>query len=196
MSRADRRRWASARTLGDLGELMALWLEGEIGSRPGYQPRYGPDEETEHLVPVLAALCRAGYVTTCSQPGLAGPGYDGRRWEQRAAVELVVTDPALEDRLLKAAHGAGLVVVVNDYVRGGVHDRPVPVTTRDGERVTCFGGRISRSYMAILWPGLDGRLYQQVTHGTYISVIAPEYGPAGERLWEALWPLTRTPQTC
>ncbi|GGZ19658.1 DUF6919 domain-containing protein [Streptomyces nitrosporeus] len=35
MSRADRRRWRSARTVADLGELMALWLEGEIASRPG-----------------------------------------------------------------------------------------------------------------------------------------------------------------
>ncbi|MGW0999225.1 DUF6919 domain-containing protein [Streptomyces sp. NPDC002523] len=196
MSRADRRRWAAARTLADLGELMALWLEGEIGSRPGYQPRYGPDEETEHMVPILAALCRAGYVTTCSQPGLAGPGYDGRWWEQRAAVELVVTDPYLKSRLLEAARGAGMVVVVNDYVRGGVQDRRVPVTTRDGERVTSFGGRIGRADMAIQWPGLNGRLYEQVTHGTYVSVIAPEYGPAGERLWEALWPLTKTRQTC
>lgn len=196
MSRADRRRWASARTLADLGELMALWLEGEIGSRPGYQPRCGPDEETEHLVPVLAALCRAGYVTTCSQPGLAGPGYDGCWWQQRAAVELVVHGEDRRRRIIDAALDAGLVVLVNDHRRGGVQDARVPVTTRDGERVTFFGGRISRADTAIQWPGLNRHLYDQVAHGTYISVIAPEYGPAGERLWEALWPLTRTPQTC
>ncbi|MGW1620979.1 DUF6919 domain-containing protein, partial [Streptomyces sp. NPDC002172] len=35
MSRSDRRRWRSARTISDLGELMALWLEGTIASRPG-----------------------------------------------------------------------------------------------------------------------------------------------------------------
>ncbi|MDX3025352.1 DUF6919 domain-containing protein [Streptomyces acidiscabies] len=196
MSRADRRRWRSARTVADLGELMALWLEGTIASRPGYAARYGPDEETEHLVPVLAALCRAGYVTTCSQPGLAATGYDGRWWEQRAAVELVVVDPTLKRRLLKAARAAGLVVVVNDYLRGGVQDARVPATTRDGERVTSFGGRIGRADMAIQWPGLDRRLYEQVTHGTYVSVLAPEYGPAGERLWEVLRPLAKTPQTC
>jgi len=95
MSRSDRRRWRSARTVSDLGELMALWLEGKIASRPGYQPRYGPEDETAHLVPTLAALCRAGYVTTQSQPGLVGTGTDGLWWEQRAAVELVVTDPRL-----------------------------------------------------------------------------------------------------
>lgn len=196
MSLRDRRRWHSARTLADLGELMARWLEGEIASRPGYQPHHGPDEETEHLVPVLAALCRTGYVTTCSQPGLAGAGHDGRRWEQRAAVELVVTGPALKHRLLEAARDAGLAVVVNDYLSGGVQDSRVPVTTRDGERFTFFGGRIDRADMATQWPGLNRRLYEQVTHGTYVSVIAPEYGPAGERLWQALWPLTGPRKTC
>ncbi|MEU3220116.1 hypothetical protein [Streptomyces sp. NPDC006971] len=196
MSRADRRRWSSARTVAELGELMALWLEGEIASRPGYQPRFGPDEETAHLVPVLAALCRAGYVTTCSQPGLAELGFDGRWWEQRAAVELVVTDPALQRRLVEAARAAGMLVRVNDYRRGGVQDQPVVVTTADGEPFTAFGGRIGRADMRIQWPELGRQLYGRVAHGTYVSVVAPEYGPAGERLWEILALLTEAPQTC
>uniref|UniRef100_UPI003F4916D6 DUF6919 domain-containing protein n=1 Tax=Streptomyces sp. CA-136453 TaxID=3240050 RepID=UPI003F4916D6 len=195
MSRADRRRWRGARTVDELGELMALWLEGDIASRPGYQPRYGPDEETAHLVPVLAWLCRAGYITTCSQPGLAVTGYDGRWWEQRAAVELVVTDPHLKHRLVETARAAGMLVVVNDYLPGGVQDACVPVTTRDGERMTSFGGRIGRADMAIQWPGLHPHLYAQVSRGTYISVIAPEYGPASERLWRILKPLARPAQT-
>lgn len=187
MSRADRRRWKSARTIADLGELMALWLEGEIASRPGYQPRFGPDEETGHLVPTLAALCRAGYVTTCSQPGFAGTGANGLWWEQRAAVELVVTDAVLFHRLVDAAHAAGMLVRINDHRHdGGVQEKPVVVTTCDGEPMTAFGGRISRADMAIEWPGLDSGLYDQVTHGTYVSIVAPEYGPAGERLWTAL----------
>jgi hypothetical protein len=40
MSRADRRRWKSARTLADVGELTAPWLPGEISSLAGYAPRY------------------------------------------------------------------------------------------------------------------------------------------------------------
>ncbi|MEV7595501.1 hypothetical protein AB0O42_35080 [Streptomyces sp. NPDC089922] len=186
MSRTDRRLWNSARTLLDLGELMARWLEGEIASRPGYQPRFGPDDETEHLVPTLAELCRAGYVTTCSQPGAAGTGADGLWWEQRAAVELVVTDPALLHRLLDTVRAAGMLVRVNDYRRGGVQDEPVVVTTRDGEAHTAFGGRISSADMAIQWPGLDHGLYGEVAHGTYVSVAAPEWGLAGERLWVLL----------
>lgn len=187
MSRADRRAWKSAKTVADLGELMARWLEGEIASRPGYQPRFGPDEETAHIVPTLAALCRAGYVTTQSQPGLAGTGVDGLWWEQRAAVELVVTDAALLQRLFLAASEAGMVVRLNDHRRGaGLQESPVVVTTRDGEAITAFGGRIGRADMAIQWPGLDPHLYDQVAHGTYVSIVAPEYGTAGERLWVVL----------
>lgn len=184
MGRADRRRWLSAQTTADLGELMALWLEGEIASRPGYQPRYGPDEETTHLVPTLAALCRAGYITTCSQPGEAGTGVNGLWWEQRAAVEGVVTDAKLFHRLVEAATTAGMTVRINDYRRGGgVQEEPVIVTTCDGEPVTAFGGRISRADMAIQWSGLNRQLYDQVAHGTYLSIVAPEYDTAGERLW-------------
>ncbi|MGJ5797530.1 DUF6919 domain-containing protein [Streptomyces griseorubiginosus] len=187
MSRADRRRWRSARTISDLGELMALWLEGKIASRLGYQPRYGPDDETAHLVPTLAALCRAGYVTTQSQPGLVGTSMDGLWWEQRAALELVVTDPTLFHRLVDAAYAADLIVRINDYrPDGGVQEQPVVVTTCDGEAMTAFGGRISRADMAIQWPGLDRDLYRAVSTGTYVSIIAPEYGGAGEWMWVVL----------
>ncbi len=186
MSRADRRRWKSARTVADLGELMALWLEGEIDSRPGYQPRFGPDDETKHIVPTLAALCRAGYVTTSSQPGFAGTGADGLWWEQRAAVELVVVDDDLFHRLVDAATAAGMFVRVHDHSRGRRPEYPVAATLRDGEVVTAFGGRIGRADMAIQWPGLDRHLYDQVAHGKYVSIVAPEYGTAGERLWVVL----------
>ncbi|MER0450153.1 hypothetical protein ABR738_37385 [Streptomyces sp. Edi4] len=180
MSRADRNRWSSVRTVADLGELMALWLEGKIASRPGYAAHYGPDEETAHLVPVLAALCRAGYVTTQSQPGLAGTGADGRWWEQRAAVEMVVTDPFLLRRLAGAVCGAGMLVRIAEA------DQAVVVTTRDREPMTAFGGRVSRAHLLDQWAELEPRFADQVARGTYVSVVAPEYGPAGERLWRTL----------
>ncbi len=85
MSKADRGAWQAARTLADLGELTARWLEGSIGSEPGYCGR--PAEETEDLVPVLAKLNRAGFVTSGSQPGLIEPGARGTLAEQRAAVD-------------------------------------------------------------------------------------------------------------
>lgn len=58
--------WRDARSLADLGELMARFLEGAIDEAPTFVGR--PDPETDPLVAVLAQVNRAGYVTTCSQP--------------------------------------------------------------------------------------------------------------------------------
>jgi hypothetical protein len=69
MSPEDAARWRAARTLADLGELTAQWLEGKIASIPTVMPGCGPGEESAELIPVLAACNRAGYVTTTSQPG-------------------------------------------------------------------------------------------------------------------------------
>ncbi|WP_149561539.1 DUF6919 domain-containing protein [Streptomyces cacaoi] len=186
MSRTDRRHWKSARTTAALGELMAQWLEGSISSRPGYTPRYGPEDETRPLVPTLAALCRAGYVTTCSQPGLVGWGADDAWWEQRAAVEGVVTDPVLLHRLVDAATTAGLLVRTIDYSRNAPGEAPIPVTTRNCETAGEFGGRISEADMAAQWRGLNPDLHDEVSHGTYVIILAPEYGPTGNRLWRIL----------
>ena len=79
MRRTDRKRWASARTPADVGELTAQWLEGRIASQPGYAPGCGPDPETADLTGVLAACNRAGFITDTSQPGESGPGYILRR---------------------------------------------------------------------------------------------------------------------
>lgn len=78
MPRTDRARWRAARSIADLGHLTALWLEGEVASHPSCAtPNFGPDEETAHLVPVLAAANRAGYLTDNSQPGFIERGSDG-----------------------------------------------------------------------------------------------------------------------
>ncbi|GAA1111846.1 DUF6919 domain-containing protein [Streptomyces javensis] len=185
MSRRDRSRWKDAQTIGQLGGLMALWLEGIIESRPGYAPRRGPDDETGGLVPSLAALCRAGFVTTDSQPGLTGQ--DEAWWEQRAAVHGVLTDRALFYRLVETSVEAGMRVRVNDYRRSpGIQDPPITVTTREDKTAIPFGGPTSRRRRARQWNGLNRQLHHQIVHGTYLTIAAPEYGPSGERLWAVL----------
>jgi len=97
MTPEDSERWGTARTLTDLGELTAQWLEGKIGSVPGTMPGCGPDEETAELIPVLAACNRAGFVTVVSQPGEEPAlGYDGQIWTQRAALEGFADTATLE----------------------------------------------------------------------------------------------------
>lgn len=185
MSRPDRRRWRAPQSVTELGHPMALWLERGIRSWPGYAPNWGPDEETAHLVPTLAALCRRGFVTTFSQPGLATTGFDGRWWQQRASVEGYIADQALHDQLLAAADDAEFLVVATNP--GTLRQQaPVTVTTRDGEPVTWAGHYLDHPNLRVEWPHISPAAYRDVARAASVAIIAPEYGPAGERLWPAL----------
>lgn len=62
------RLWREAQSFEQLCELNARFIEGDID----FSPTSGVsslDSESEPLVPYLAALNRAGILTTCSQPG-------------------------------------------------------------------------------------------------------------------------------
>lgn len=142
--RRDREKWAQARTLQDVADLTALWLEGALGSQPGYARNHGPEDETESLIPTLARANRAGFLTTCSQPG----GRSRQRnphgvllWHQRPAVEgFIHPGPLLDDLLAAAAHQGLLAVTATSDMRG-VRDLRVPVTLDGGRPFTWFGGR-------------------------------------------------------
>lgn len=69
--------WEQATTLHDLARLTADWLEGSPGEHPNGYDR--PDDETESLIPTLARVNRAGFLTVNSQPGHEPKvGHDGR----------------------------------------------------------------------------------------------------------------------
>lgn len=184
MNLRDRRRWKTARTFADLCELMALWTEGQIKTWPGHDGE--PDPETADLLPTLAATNRGGYLTTGSQPGVIGPGYDGLLWEQRAAVEGLVADQHLLDRLRRAAEAARLTVIVHepaDRSRGLGGD--VVVTRVDGSPYTGFGAKLNRRVMKGQWPVISRDALQQVLGAWQVTVIDLEWG-RDTVLWQAL----------
>lgn len=80
MNRADRKRWRSARTAEDLGELVIAWLNGQVRETPGHEG--GPCAETIPLIPLLTRVNRAGFVTDDSQD--AG-SRDGRAWNAQVS---------------------------------------------------------------------------------------------------------------
>jgi len=189
MSRADRKRWAATRTLPDVGEVMALWLEGEVKSWPGYAPDCGPDEETTELIPTLAALNRAGFVTISSQPGLAPTrGWDGRMWEQRAAVE-GFADRCTADSLGAAAEDAGMLVI-RRYTRRRVFGRfrsgagAVPVTASGARVHTAFGGELDATDVEFILGGIGDTAMAEVLDAYQVTVIDPAWG--SNALWPAL----------
>jgi hypothetical protein len=176
--------WRDARSIGDLGGAMAGWLEGHVADRPGYahgEPSR-PDEETNHLVPVLARLNRRGWVTTDSQPGS-----DGRPWAQRAAVQgwISSADPLL-NRVIRAARAAGLIVTAHGAGRAVGPARGLVATRWDGEPQAGFGGRPSGLRRAPELSGV-GRLARRelIRHGVALAVIDPVWGRDGV-LWSVL----------
>jgi hypothetical protein len=207
MNRAGRKRWASARTLADLGELTALWLEGKIMSQPGYcdpdpGENWGPDPETRSLVPVLAACNRAGFLTGSSQPG-EPPEPDDQPWHgiaQRAGVTGFADDATLA-RLRRACEGTGLVLLARKASRwlasgrGAIRVTGLPLIPLG--RVagwlarhtgTGFGARLPVRQLRNAWTGYgechaDG--IRAVCEAWQVTVVDPDWG-RNDRLWYAL----------
>lgn len=181
--RADRRRWAGARSLAELGELMARWLEGELSVWPGYAVA-GPDEETADLIPLLARANRAGFLTDASQPGCDEPGFDGGRWEQRAAVSGLVGDEELLFALARVAETHRLTILVRTTDEAG--QKPgVTATKVDGEPFTAFGLGLSRRDLRHIWQGVSRPAIDEITGAVQVTLVDPVYG-RNDRLWLAL----------
>ena len=191
--------WASARTLAELGELTARWLEGAIPSVPGYTGE--PDPETAELTPVLARLNRAGFVTTCSQPAFDGTGYDGAHWQQCAAVEGFTDSPDLVMRIRQGERAYGLAVIAHDPAtlprwrfRWG---RETAATWRAGEEYTWFGVQIPRRYIrgSLFGGGICCRKGLDAFCSAWqVTVIDPERGRP-DVLWRTLeWAIATKPE--
>ncbi|MEW1551892.1 DUF6919 domain-containing protein [Streptomyces tsukubensis] len=182
--RAHRARWAEARTLTDLGQLTADWLEGTLRHHPGY-PGAGPDPETVPLVPVLARLNRAGLVTANSQPGHApATGWDGAIYTQRAAVDGWTANAVLVAQLTITARDHDLHLVIHQPGRPATRDR-IPVTCRNGTAVTWFGDSYRPEDLAAVWSGIHPDALTALTGAVHVTLTDTTWGPS-TRLWDAL----------
>ncbi|MDK1473630.1 hypothetical protein QNO07_09380 [Streptomyces sp. 549] len=162
--------WKDARTLHDLGQLMARWLEGRIRWCPGYcGDRI--DAETLPLVRHLAAYNRSGWLTVDSQPGDTSG-----QWRQRAAVQGYAPAP-VADRIARTAQQAGLLVSLG---------QPLDATTRNGRTVAWYGEPLPDRDLRAQWGKVGAGAYDELRRARHITVAAPEFGPAGNRMWPLL----------
>jgi hypothetical protein len=180
MSPEEASRWLGARTLADLGELTAQWLEGKIASIPTVVPCTGPDKETIPLIPVLAAINRAGYITNFSQPGIAGDG-----WIQRASVSGFAS-PVTFAALCGAVAGADLMITA---ARAGPEDWPTtaPVTLSGGGECTWSGGAMSQDAIEDSYGGgtCHPAAVTALRKAWQVTLTDPEWG-RDDVLWPAL----------
>ncbi|GAA3267910.1 DUF6919 domain-containing protein [Streptomyces lavendulae] len=172
--------WRDAGTIAEIGQVMARWLTGEVRGWSGHGD--GVDPETRHLLPTLVALNRAGVVTTNSQPGEVGTGYDGAHWRQKAFAAVIVDDRSpLLDRLIRSANSSGLTVL-----RGNRYPGLTVLTDRNGEPQMALAGSVPRNHLAREWSCLGSQGLKELRdHGAVLHVVDPVWG-RDDRLWPAL----------
>jgi hypothetical protein len=173
------RAWAAARSLGELGELVAQWLEGRLSSVPTQVGEGGPDLETKALIGTLAAFNRAGFVTEHSQP--AEPPQGGSA--QRACVHGFCAKETAET-IAAACLATDLVCLV--YLPGGGEGPYVPVTIDKGRAFTWGAMPVEPEHVAYTW----GRTCSPEAVATLIDawqvcVIDPIWG-RNDVLWSTL----------
>ena len=181
MSR-DQELWRDARTLNELGELTARWLEGTNSYLPASTPdddgAVRPDTETGPLVPCLARANRHGYLTTFSQPG--EPLTDG--CGQRATVEGFCTEETAS-RIQDAYLGTDLVVIATPPA--SENPTQIPVTIDDGKAFTCAGSALDAANIRHFYGGDCPHALAALLAAWQLTVIDPRWGRTG-LLWQKL----------
>lgn len=182
LKRADRPRWAAARTLQDLADLTVEWLTGRIESQPGY---YGPVDvdEAPYLLDALIACNRAGFLTNDSQQGFDGVGYDRADWQQYAAVTGFADHGTA--RALESALRGTRFVVLTCTSRDSQRSMPgVFVTTREGQGFTRYGHPRPGSDIEFGFDGCSHAAVTEVVDAVQVTVYDPE--PGSNDLWPVL----------
>ncbi|MFB6726757.1 hypothetical protein ACFCV3_41690 [Kribbella sp. NPDC056345] len=171
---ASKKQWLQADSLADLGLLTARWLEGDLAFHTnGYDV---PDEETLPLVPVLAAVNRAGFVTEGSQPGVIED--DGGM--QRATVQGYVDDEQLLWSIVAAARVRGLICIVNT-AGSPIRQGSVVVTSYGAS----FGSWMSASAIRLMFGACNRTAVKAVSAAVQVTVIDPVWG-RDTVLWSTL----------
>lgn len=185
------RTWADARSLSDLGVMTARWLEGDEDEHPGH---YGqPDDETATLIPVLAAMNRAGFVTIGSQPGMHVGGHI-----QRAAVDFLCDHAHLTivQTFLARHDFTGIIteqapawwrqwaLTPGEMVTGRLNGEYHP-DNWSMEPLTYFGGQLRRRDISRTFHTAHHHARQASAAAWHVTIIDMEWGP-NDRLWRAL----------
>ncbi|TGB06540.1 hypothetical protein [Streptomyces sp. MZ04] len=173
--------WSEARSLADLGILMAGWYEGRVPEWPGREGR--PDEGLYPAADSLAAACRAGIVVLSAQPASV-ERVDGELWIHRATFTALVERDDLSTALLRGAREAGLVRYGLLSSAGGF-GWPNTVTARDGEPMEFAGHRIDAADVAHMFDGCHADAVRAAVDAWQVTLIDPGSARDG-LLWKVL----------
>lgn len=175
--------WRNARTLEDLTELTAMRAEGKI-SRPA-----GTCIPDPVLLPIVAALGRAGYMATDYQVSSIGSTFGGVIRHQVAAVTGFCPQRVMQ-LLSNIAYWNGLTVIAHDpaALPRWFSRRlcAVPVAWRNFRTVNRYGQQLSRRHLTgpCVGYGLIAPVAQEALCSAWqVTLIGKVNGPD---LWRAL----------
>lgn len=166
--------WSRAKTLNDLGEITALWIEHRLNFHPCYGD--GPDSETDEIAGYLANFNRLGLVTTHSQPAEA---IDDSGSGQRACIEGYASEETAK-RLAAVTLHTDLLVFI--FEPGGTGGYQIQITTQNFLPFTWCGGCCGQEQLFCFEEvcGLDAK--RALANAWTVVAIDPEWGRKS-RLW-------------
>ena len=126
--------WRDAKTLNEIGELTARWIEGSLPFHPCYGD--SSDEETETIQSQLINFNRNGFITTFSQPAEA---WDEEGSAQRAAVEGFAEEVTAKRIAALGLHTDLLVLIYPPEVQWGYQ---IPISVRNFHPYTWLGSNV------------------------------------------------------
>jgi Domain of unknown function (DUF6919) len=181
--RRARDAWRAANDFPELCELGARFVEGDLAHFPGWGAPE-TDDETDRVADLLAAACRAGFLTVASQLGSEDePGADGRLERRRAFVTGFidpVLGPALEDLGTR-----GLRVVLDQCTE-------LALGLRGADAFLALGPGAREAELELFGEDL-GPAGRQALDGTrWIAIVDPEWG-RDDHLWTGLAAALGTP---
>ena len=172
--------WGRAEDFATLCELGARFVEGRVGSFPGWGAD-STDEESDGVQDVLVGLNRAGFLTLAS--GRGDPDREGAdgRVERRRAFVLGFAGAEMVERL-RCLGGA---LWIRDFGPREVGGEAVPVGTR-GEDVFMEVGTGAGGVELAIFEGAvgDGAL-RELEEKRYVILVGMEWG-VDEGFWEKL----------
>jgi len=175
--------WRAATRYEELCSLGAAFLAGDHAHFPGWGAK-DTDEETDDLSDLLAACCRAGFLTVASQPGAPEePGADGRPERRRAFVTGFAMGPTAEallglgDQGLLAAHAL---------------TEDLPLGLRGDEVFLALGPGAREAELELFAHDLGPAGLQALSDARWVCVVDPAWG-RDDHLWPALAAAIGTP---
>jgi hypothetical protein len=177
----ERPLWADTHHLYDVAGRTAQWLAGELRSQPGY---FGPcdvdEDDAPGLTDCLIACNRAGFLTSNSQAGFDGTGYDGAHWQQLAAVTGFAHRPVVEKlRALNPRYG----FLAHEGVGSRWHRAGgLTVTWAGGREYTEFGAQTNQ--IDFLYEGCGDAAIADIERAFQVTIC--DLIPGRNTLWADL----------